>query len=355
MARRITNKNNLPETIVQACTVDTHKTIPGGISVSQLIDGPRIRLLKKMYDYEEDVSEMLYALLGTSLHAIIERANMGEIRKRAFTLVEETLLSAAEELDHPEDTKKKDGFINAAKWLNKTGKERFLTKSDFITEQTLSMEIDGHLIYGTPDLYQISTKTLYDYKMCSTYAWTNEQSRRKWKAQTNIYATLLENAGYPVEKIKIIPFFRDWSATGVIKNKDYPPFQICEMPMDLNPREDEGNLKGRMSFIRQRLKLHMDAEKSEVLPLCSGTDRWASADTWAVKMKGGKKALKIGSSEKEIKSWIEESRFKGTIKEYDIEFRPGVSVRCEKYCPVAAHCEQFKKIKEIQMKNSDKE
>lgn len=351
MPRTLTNKLNLPETIVKAVSYDTHKTIPGALSVSALIDSPRIRLLKKQVEYNEDVSEMLYALMGTSIHHIIERANMPALRQRAFALTIETILGTAEE---ESDSAIKQGIIKGAGWLRKIYDKLFTSKSEWLTEQTLNMEVDGYLICGTFDAYHIPTKTLYDYKMCSTYAWTSESSRRKWKAQTNIYATLLEEAGYPVEKIKVVALFRDWNSSG-LRSKDYPPAQLCEMPMDLNPREDEGGLKGRMSFIKMRVKLHRDAEQSDILPLCTGTDRWASADMWAIKMKGGKKALKLEDSEKKAKEWIQESRFRDTIKEFEIEFRPGISSRCEKYCPVASQCDQFKMIKEQQLKNSNNE
>ncbi|HHT9135856.1 MAG TPA: hypothetical protein ACFYEK_01285 [Candidatus Wunengus sp. YC60] len=336
--RKITNKNNLPDTIVKAVTYDTHHTVPGAVSVSALIDSPRIRMLKKKFDYEEDVSDMLYALLGTAVHHVIERANISSIRQRAFTLVQETLA------DEADPTSK-----NAGKWLEKKQNELFQEDSEWITEQTLSMEIDGYLICGTFDAYHKPTKTLYDYKMCSTYAWTNDKSRAKWRQQTNIYATLLEDAGYPVEKIIVVALFRDWNSHGYGKSKDYPKSQLCEMELELRKPEK------RMEFIKGRVKAHRDAETSEVLPLCTGTERWADADAWAVKEKGKVKALKLAESEKEAQGWIQESRFKNSNKEYEIEFRPGTSTRCEKYCPVAVHCEQFKELKKIQLENSDKQ
>lgn len=342
MPRILTNKSNLPETIFKAVSYDTHRTIPGSISVSQLIDSPRVRLLKKKFEYEEDVSDMLYALMGTSLHHIIERANIASVRERAFTLVQETL-------EGDEQNKK------AVEWLRKKQNELFQNESEWLTEQTLGMEVDGTAICGTFDAYHKPTKTLYDYKMCSTYAWTNDKSRKKWKQQTNVYATLLEDAGHPVEKIIVVALFRDWSSHGYAKSKDYPKAQLCELPIELNPREDKDGKQGRMTFIRKRIKAHKDAETAVRLPLCTGTERWADSDMWAIKEKGKKKALKLAETEAECKRWVEESRFAGSNKEYETEFRPGVSNRCEKFCPVAAHCDQFKLIKEIQLKNSNNE
>ena len=81
----ITNKYGLPETLVMACKHDTHR-VGGDISVTQLIDGPQVRLLKRKHDYESDVSDNLYAMMGTALHHIIERAKIQNERQKAFKI-----------------------------------------------------------------------------------------------------------------------------------------------------------------------------------------------------------------------------------------------------------------------------
>jgi hypothetical protein len=345
--RILTNKYNLPDTLVQAVKQDSHK-MAGTISVTELIDSPRIRILKKQHDYEVDVSDLLYALMGTALHHILERANISDVRKRAFILTAETIFIKANEI----------GLVDAEKAKRLEAAGNYILNlipvffpevaSKYIFEKTLRLELfGGHVLSGTFDLFDTETGILHDYKFCSTFAYTNPAQREKWKQQTNIYAYGLHLEGYQVNGIKIIAFFRDWSKYGLTNNRDYPPRQTIEIVIPLG-QPSVNNIPWQdqvAEFIKARLNLHIQAETAQELPLCSGVDRWATADVYAVKTPKNKKAIKLEVSEAAAKKFIQENGHK--FIEPFIEKRPGSSGRCEKYCPVSKHCSQWKREQEI--------
>ena len=87
---KYTDKYNLPTGVSRA-----NKNIPSSysrgtsdISVTQLIDSPQIKILKEKYDdqIEQDLSEMFWSVLGTSVHHIIEHSDTTEntIKEKRF-------------------------------------------------------------------------------------------------------------------------------------------------------------------------------------------------------------------------------------------------------------------------------
>lgn len=333
--RIITNKHGLPDTLVRAVSYDTHRVV-GTISVTTLIDAPKIRYLKQLHDYEVDVSELLYALMGTALHNILERANMDTERERAMLLTADTLMQHAEVVKHtaPEDyvtrTKKAaDYIIKMAEIIFPPQERRYLY------EQTLTLKLgEDHLLSGTFDLYDKEFKMLQDYKFCSVYNWIFPEARRKWIEQLNIYAYMLKKVkGIQVDKIRVIAFFRDWSEMKLKSNKDYPARQTMEIDIPMMDEEDVHNL------IMEHISRHRMADEGNPPP-CNGKERWATSSEYAVMMKGRAAALKIYTSQIEAEGYIAENKHK-----YDglfIQMRPGVSKRCSKYCVVRDHCDQYR-------------
>lgn len=336
--RILTNRYNLPQTLVDAVKYDTHK-LTGTISVTTLIDGPRIRILKKMYDYESDVIDNIYALMGTALHHILERANIESIRQRSFILVAETLIEKAKLYkDSPSDANKLNA---AANWLFSLIPIFFPeTKVRYIFERTMQLDMgDNFIISGTFDLFDRETGTLYDYKFCSVYMYMDGSARKKWIEQTNIYAYMLHRDGFNVTRIVIVAFFRDWNEHGLLNKKDYPTTQIKEIPLYLYPFDETKKM------IDYYTNLHRRAEAGDI-PDCSGEIRWATSDTFAVMPTTaagglGKRALKIFDTKPAAVQWIQEHGHT-QVNEPVIQERTGESRRCKKYCPVNKFCPQYK-------------
>jgi hypothetical protein len=338
----LTNKFGLPETLVSALKADPYQAV-GDISVTTLIDSPRIRMLKRHNQgkIEEDVSNMLWALMGSAVHTVLERANINNVRKQAFLTVLETL---------NEEAKGYTGeyievFQDVAKKLIKM-MERFFPEVEgrYIFETRLSYEFEGKILSGQFDLYDKIEKCLYDYKLTSVYNYINPESRKKWAAQTNIYAFMLRNEGYEVDKIKVVAIFRDWSRSkAALYGGNYPVHQFMTIPIIVAGQQ-------RMEeWIQTRMKLHFEAEKEAAItgtfPLCNGEDRWATSDQYAVIANGMRKALRVFDTEDMAKQYILKEKYKH-LKELYIEHRPGKSIRCDYYCPVREVCDQRKEINE---------
>ncbi len=329
MGATLTNKYGLPDTVYKACLYDNHK-VAGDISVSQLIDSPRIRILKRHNDYTEDISERLYALMGTALHHIIERSNMDSLYHYSFVMTCDRLIQESKVVTSEE---KKSSILKVVDWLTKMAKYLFPQLDNrYLQEVTQRIDIDGATLYGTPDNYDIRDEILYDYKFCSVYQYVYPEAREKWDAQTNVYAELLRQNGYNVKEIRIVAFFRDWNSNNIQRSKDYPPRQIMEIPVKVIDSPTMVN------YIGKRINMHMSAS-TENLPLCTGKERWASSDSFAVKTPKSKKAVRVFERREQAEEFmLQNSRnYKGMF----IEARPGVSRRCESYCQMKEICSQY--------------
>jgi hypothetical protein len=69
---KITNKHNVPETLVALATRDYYSKGKVDYSVTELISPPRVQRLRKKHveEMEQDVSDMLWQLLGSALHVV---------------------------------------------------------------------------------------------------------------------------------------------------------------------------------------------------------------------------------------------------------------------------------------------
>jgi hypothetical protein len=74
---KFTNNHNLPESFVNFVRADKYSRGDADISVTQLIDSPRVRLLRndKADEMETDVSDRVWSLFGTAVHHILESTN----------------------------------------------------------------------------------------------------------------------------------------------------------------------------------------------------------------------------------------------------------------------------------------
>lgn len=345
MSRTFTNRHNLPETIVKAVQYDTHR-LAGTISVTTLIDSAQIRVLKKLHNYTEDVADAVYALLGTAVHHVLERANIDSVRKRAFILTAETIISEADKMTAtaPE---KAEQLKKAANYIFQLIPVFFPEMEEkYIFERTLRLEIGTETISGTFDLYDKTTGILYDYKLCSVFSFIHPESREKWRYQTNVYAYMLQQEGLPVNAIKVVAIFRDWSASGLLRDKEYPARQVMEIDVPLgNPNRTDVHWTDLVrQYIDRRIAIHQLADQGTITE-CTGEERWATADTYAVKTPKNKRAVRVFDSQAAALAYIEENR--GKYATMSVEKRPGESKRCEKFCPVAEFCSQRKRELEI--------
>lgn len=321
---------------MKALEYDTYK-IGGDISCTTLIDAPQIRVLKKKYssDIVTDASEMLWALMGTAMHHILERSHITDKRKDAFLTVIDTIRKESSRFGDNDQKKLKE---LSDKIMQLAGVFFPEMKNRYIWEMTMHFEYNGMVLYGTFDLYDLEEETLYDYKVCSVWAFKPE-SQLKWNAQTNVYAFMLREAGYVVNQIKIVAIFRDWQASKAeFAGADYPKHQMLTIPI---PVIDQEKMR---TYIQMRMDLHIKAEQGEV-PDCTDKERWATPNSFAVKKKGIKKALRVFTSQQRgsADEYVKQNNAKNAGLLF-IENRIGESKRCDSYCPVRDFCPQKKKL-----------
>ena len=285
---KITNKFNVPETLVALATRDYYSKGKSDYSVTEIISPPRIQRLRRKHfeEIEQDVSDMLWMLLGTALHVVAERSEVS-------------------------------GHTN---------------------EERLSAGINGIILSGAIDLQKDEADgvTITDYKFTSAWALMNDKP--EWEQQQNIYKYLVERVKKkPVKGLKICALIRDWSRRDAQNKPDYPqaPIQVIDIPMWTFDRTE--------AFIKERVEMHRDSKVSadwgDELPLCSDEERWLRPTTYAVKKDGRKTAIRVFDTQDEADALLKEmpEKDKGFI-----EIRKGEAVRCTgNFCGVSQWCNQF--------------
>ena len=281
---KLTNKYGLPETVVKALTRSEYTKGESNRSITQIIDSPRVRILRQenWENMEEDVSEKMWAVLGSAAHKMFEE----------------------------------------------TGDENHLT------EERLYTEVEGWVISGAIDVQRIEEDgiTVIDYK--TTSVWSVILGKKEWEYQLNCYAYLVRHAkGQKVKSLKVIAILRDWRAKDAEQKEDYPKAPIVEIDVPLWSDQEQD------AYVHERVALHQEAEFQRLtgaeLPECSDSERWAKSDIWAVKKIGNKRAIKLYDNEEEAKANL--------LAGQEIEFRRGEPTRCTaNWCRVNAWCSQYK-------------
>lgn len=288
---KITNSTGLPAALVRAVTNDPYRK-QGHISVTELIKPPRIRQLELRHDaeIEEDVTRRLWLLLGSAVHAVLERAE----DRQAAELI----------------------------------------------EQRMYKTVNGWRVTGKPDLWE-APHSLHDYKFTSVWA-VKLGSKPEWEAQLNAYAHLYRLHGFPVESASIIAVYRDWSKPQARRDPSYPQVGAQVVPVRL-----WGDDLVAM-WAKSRVDAHQDAEAwpDDELPLCTAEERWERPTTWAVSKDGAKRALRVLESLEEAEAFVATELSKNPRAKLTITERPGLSVRCEDYCSVRPWCNQAPRLVE---------
>jgi hypothetical protein len=285
----ITNRYNLPSAIVNNVLNDEYSKGDAHLSVTQLLNSPRIVLLQRVNEgkMSVDVVDRLPSMLGTAMHKVLEKG----------------------------------------------------ANPDEIVEERFFMDILGWKISGAVDLQTPKPTGLWkvsDYKLTSVYSVMVE--KWEWEAQLNMYAYMMrETTGRRVDELNIVAILKDWNRKQGAFKPEYPeaPIVIVEIPVWPDEQQKE--------YIEGRVFLHQQAEKAldngEPIAYCSDKERWLRGEKWAVMKKGRKSAVKLFDSEEEADEWIGNQDDRTNLS---IEFRAGDPVRCSgDYCQVSRWCKQW--------------
>ena len=286
----ITNNHKLPKSFVDFARNDKYSKGNADISVTTLIDSPRVRLMRDHFSNQRtvDAVDMIWPLFGTAVHHILESSGASE---------------------------------------------------DVILEERLFSEVDGWVLSGAVDHQKVdrSNVSITDYKVTSV--WSVIYGKIEWERQLNLYAYLVQkNKGKKVNSLQICAILRDWNSRDAKYKQDYPsaPVVLVDIPV-----WDE---ETRINYIKERISIHQEAQKmydaEGEFPFCSDDETWKRSDAWAVKKKGLKRAMRVFDNEEKA---IEFSVMQSASTE--IEYRAGEVVRCNgNYCGVADFCSQHKGI-----------
>ena len=278
---KLTNKYNLPQTIMNVIDRPTYTKGKANFSVTELLTSPQIVQLKRKHwnELEEDAADMVWSLFGTAIHGVLEH-----------------------------------------------GKDE-----NHIVEERIHLEIDGIHVSGAIDLQEVEEDgiVLSDYK--TTSAWVVQNMKQDWHDQLNIYAYLVEKAkGIPVKKLQIVAIVRDWARRDAEK-ESYPQAPIVVINIPLWPFEQ------REQFLKDRISKHIsaafDVEIGDELLPCTPEDMWEKETSYAVKKEGGVRAKSVHKTREEAEAAL--------TKGYFLEVREGERTRCASFCQVADHCNQY--------------
>lgn len=287
----IHNRHGLPDSLYRALCHDGYNagSKPSHISTTSLIGAPLIFQLKKRYKdrIEVDATDLIWSLLGQSVHSVIERAE---------------------------------------------GKQS-------IAEERLYMDIEGWTISGQIDLYEAGILT--DFKVTSVYSFLLGE-KKEWENQMSVNSALMRHASFEVSAVQIIAILKDWSRRKAEQDRDYPEVPVMVKPMPLVPNDKV------LQYISGRVKLHQEAESlpDEEIPICTPEERWATNNTWAIYANANKRATAVVDSEEEAKSRLAFLSSANPKKTFKIEFRKSTEMKCLNFCPVAKFCRHGRKVLE---------
>jgi hypothetical protein len=209
------------------------------------------------------------------------------------------------------------------KLLEKEGANEF-------TEEYMEFDLDGIIVSGRIDLYDMELGKISDYKFVKTYKVTKGLFD-DWNKQGLIYAWLLRKNGFKAETCQFIAFLKDHSQLLATYKPSYPKFPLYVHNFGvtaLSLVEIEAFLRGKIAEYK-RLKDLPDDE----IPPCTPEERWDKPTKYAVTKNGSKRAHRVFLTQGEA-----DEELARVGENYFIEFRPGESTKCMGYCACKKFC-----------------
>lgn len=285
---KLTNHFSLPDAVVNAVKNQPYSKGGSDMSVTELMDSPRIRALKIQHKdkIESDVNDFAFSLMGTAFHSILEQ----------------------------------------------------YSEPGSVSEERLYMDVGGVIISGAIDVQKVDADgrvKIVDWKTTTAYKVQNDHD--SWTKQLNCYAALIrETKGVKIAGLEIVAFIRDWRKGDAEKYPNYPQATIVTIPLEVWPHADA------MDYIYERVNLHLDAREAlglgEPLPQCSDEERWSKGDGYAIRKEGGVRNLKKGATYEELEPELRPGQ--------EIVRLLSEPTRCAKYCEVAPWCSQWAEFKQ---------
>lgn len=280
---KINNKLNLPQPFVDAVTRE-YEYKDKQYSVTTILKDVREILLTRRHqnEIEQDVADMIWLILGTATHSVLENSKEDDAEFKEEHFVEEVQ--------------------------------------------------DGYKLSGQADLYNAETKTVTDYKTCSVWKviyddWDD------YKKQLLMYAWAFRKMGFEVNKGQIVSIIKDHSKTKAKVDNNYPQYPVHKKVFEFTENdyeEIEEFIKNKFNEIEQ-----FENTPDDELPLCSEEARWNDGDKYAVKKKGNKRALRVYNTLEEAEEHLKQD------DSLELEIRKGEDKKCLEYCSCCQFCKHW--------------
>lgn len=299
---KITNVHNLPTVFENFDKAHAYSNGGSKYSATTLIDSPQVSRLRSRHysSLEEDVSDQVWSILGTAVHAILES---GAERDQ---VVEERFFSEVMCVDEMR--------TNASAPFHRT------------------VEVSGQVDLQTPTPEGM---ILSDYKTTRAYTvQAAKDGKPEWTKQLNIYAALARRNGVKVAGLEVIAILRDWSKAGLDRSPDYPASPVVRVPVEM------WSEKTAETFLVECVRRHEGGYSP-----CSFEEMWARPPVFAFHelAKSGqlrKRATRLFDNRTDAENASLDSPGSQVIE------RPRIFTRCEgNYCNVARFCDQFAELK----------
>ena len=276
---KINNKLNLPQPFVDAVTKE-YEYKEKQYSVTTILKDVREILLTRRHhnEIEQDVADMIWLILGTATHSILENSQEADTEFKEEHFVEEVQ-------------------------------------------------------NGQADLYNAEEKMVTDYKTCSVWKVIYDDWE-DYKKQLLMYAWVFKKMGFEVEKGQIVAIIKDHSKTKAKVDSSYPQYPVYKKVFNFSEQE----FKEIEEFIKDKFTQIEKYEKTadDQLPLCTEESRWNDGDKYAVKKKGNKRALRVYDTLKEAEEHLKQD------DSLELEIRKGEDKKCLEYCSCCEFCSYWK-------------
>lgn len=280
---KITNNMKLPQPFVDAVDSD-YQYRDKRYSVTTLLKPVREIMLLRRHnnEIECDVSDMLWAIMGTAMHSILENSTEGK---------------------------------------------------HLLKEKPLEIQVGEYVLSGRNDLYNTRSFTVVDYKYTSVWKYILKDFE-DFKMQGLMYVYMLQQLGYKAKKAEFILCMKDWQKSKAKYDKSYPQCQIQKVQFTFT----DADMVFIKNWIADKFEQIKQAEllEDDNLPLCSAEDRWNSGSKFAVMKNGRKTALRVLDTRQEAEN------YKNTNGGDYIEERKGEDKKCQEYCNCCEFCKHYK-------------
>lgn len=246
---KITNKQNLPQALVNAVERNLREVIDGQYSATEILKSTREILLTRRHwhEIEQDVADLIWQIFGTAVHKLAsDNDDTGNAEIRIYA------------------------------------------------------DVNGTTLSGQYDLYDAETFTLIDYKTASVWK-VIYGDFEDWRKQGLIYAWLNAMNGVHVARVRFHAFLKDWSSADAQYKTDYPQLGVYTYEYEVTAHD----IVEIDTYISAKIAAIVTGELTD----CTDAERWNTGTKYAAMKNGRKTAIRVADTRSEVEGlgdYIEE-------------------------------------------------